>query len=188
MAFVGGSSNGRTPDSDSGCLGSNPSPPAILRSFGASGGEPPHAPESQKAGLRLLSNNRSFSPAFWPETTAGGTYPGPTGSSPHLCFVRELCSRDAIPGRHGRTPVCTLTLSVLRCFQPVPVGPILLKDTSLFLELGIYRLYSQASRPRQRYFFFAAISTGCIELAKEKAADRSAALSAARPVIRPNQR
>src|SRR5579872_7069406 len=25
---VGGSSNGRTPDSDSGCLGSNPSPPA----------------------------------------------------------------------------------------------------------------------------------------------------------------
>ena len=29
-APVGGSSNGRTPDSDSGCLGSNPSPPAIL--------------------------------------------------------------------------------------------------------------------------------------------------------------
>jgi hypothetical protein len=27
--LVGGSSNGRTPDSDSGYLGSNPSPPAI---------------------------------------------------------------------------------------------------------------------------------------------------------------
>lgn len=27
---AGGSSNGRTPDSDSGCLGSNPSPPAKI--------------------------------------------------------------------------------------------------------------------------------------------------------------
>jgi len=95
---------------------------------------------SQKAGLRLLSNNRSFSPAFWPETTAGGTYPGRTGSSPHLCFVRRLRDQDAIPGRHGCTPACTLTLSVLRSVQPVPVGPILLKR-HLFIPLSGNILY-----------------------------------------------
>lgn len=78
--------------------------------------------------LRRLSNNQELSPAFWPETTAGGTYPVRTGSSPHLCFARELCGRDAISDRHGCTPACTLTLSVLRSVQPIPVEPISLKN------------------------------------------------------------
>jgi hypothetical protein len=47
---VGGSSNGRTPDSDSGCLGSNPSPPATRVAC-------PHPPTTWPFRLESVSPN-----------------------------------------------------------------------------------------------------------------------------------